>query len=542
MITPVLRDAITVCQTLRVRYLWIDCLCIQQDEDSTDWEEQSQEMGHIYGNSWLTICTPASSCCLEGFLAHIDRRARAIQIDYVSEESWHAQGALSLRLLTHNGSFESPKLDGLVKMSPIIRDLECSRWSTRGWVFQERVLSPRLLYFGARMIHFQHGNLVVSEDGSSMHWDFFGLSSFMSDCFSTNLLRQLETIQRQGPFITDFWYRLVSIISRLHFTDPRDIFPAVAGVVRKMRGFTKYRYLAGLWEEDLCCGLLWTPYLQVFKGPQSERAPICLRHLLRRIQRSENWIAPSWSWARTWSRLRFMITNQSSMTCRVRRHLRAEFNTLESRVVVDGVNAYGRINSASISLRGSAIKLSKGTLAPKLLSHSQVCKLSSGFYIFIWHDWRPLPPFKSTGIKRKLQARLQLLLIASCCSDCKGSGHPPAVHNPLYDDCAATEPEPAACPGANEWSRVKKKLPSRDEVRKSRCSESFYGDSHPGFDAAVHCDLCSDHTLRRDIWGLLIYPAGPRDTFCRVGTFLSRAEHGGSAIFEGVEPRRIELV
>ena len=80
------------------------------------------------------------------------------------------------------------------------------------------------------------------------------------------------------------------------------------------------------------------------------------------------------------------------------------------------------------------------------------------------------------------------------------------------------------------------------ENMKPEYRTSFYEDGHAGFDAAVHCDLCSDHTLRRDVWGLLIYPAGPADTFYRVGTFMSRAQHGGSVLFEGAERRRIHLV
>lgn len=47
-------DAITVCRALRVKYLWIDCLCIVQDCQQ-DWETQSSKMGDIYCNALFTI-------------------------------------------------------------------------------------------------------------------------------------------------------------------------------------------------------------------------------------------------------------------------------------------------------------------------------------------------------------------------------------------------------------------------------------------------------------------------------------------------------
>jgi hypothetical protein len=37
-----------------MRYLWIDSLCICQD-DSEDWERESANMAAVYSNSYLTI-------------------------------------------------------------------------------------------------------------------------------------------------------------------------------------------------------------------------------------------------------------------------------------------------------------------------------------------------------------------------------------------------------------------------------------------------------------------------------------------------------
>ena len=50
-------DAITLCQSLRIPYLWVDALCIPQDDEKLKAQFIS-EMDRIYGNSFLTIVAP----------------------------------------------------------------------------------------------------------------------------------------------------------------------------------------------------------------------------------------------------------------------------------------------------------------------------------------------------------------------------------------------------------------------------------------------------------------------------------------------------
>lgn len=49
------KDAILFfARKLGIRYLWIDALCILQD-DSKDWERESAVMAEVYSNPYLTI-------------------------------------------------------------------------------------------------------------------------------------------------------------------------------------------------------------------------------------------------------------------------------------------------------------------------------------------------------------------------------------------------------------------------------------------------------------------------------------------------------
>ena len=54
------RDAIVITRRLGIRYLWIDYLCIIQD-DPQDWEREASKMADVYRNSYLTISAAASA-------------------------------------------------------------------------------------------------------------------------------------------------------------------------------------------------------------------------------------------------------------------------------------------------------------------------------------------------------------------------------------------------------------------------------------------------------------------------------------------------
>lgn len=62
-----LQDAIMVARYLGFRYIWIDCICIVQD-DEQDWAREAARMADIYSKSALCIAASRASNCDEGFL------------------------------------------------------------------------------------------------------------------------------------------------------------------------------------------------------------------------------------------------------------------------------------------------------------------------------------------------------------------------------------------------------------------------------------------------------------------------------------------
>ena len=60
------QDAFRVIQQLAIPYIWIDSLCIVQD-DHDDWVHESARMCDVYGNAHLTIAADRARNCSEGF-------------------------------------------------------------------------------------------------------------------------------------------------------------------------------------------------------------------------------------------------------------------------------------------------------------------------------------------------------------------------------------------------------------------------------------------------------------------------------------------
>lgn len=61
------QDAVTFARWIGIRHLWIDCLCIVQD-DAKDWEKQSAKMAPIYSGAFLVLGATRAANCNEGFL------------------------------------------------------------------------------------------------------------------------------------------------------------------------------------------------------------------------------------------------------------------------------------------------------------------------------------------------------------------------------------------------------------------------------------------------------------------------------------------
>ena len=119
-------DAMIVTRQLGMRYLWVDALCIQQDNEE-DKASIIANMGAIYSNATVTIVASTNSDPSEGLSGVTTKHRDKEQI------CERVQGML-LAVAFHDHRKR-------------LKDMENSVWNSRAWTYQERHLSQRTLYF-----------------------------------------------------------------------------------------------------------------------------------------------------------------------------------------------------------------------------------------------------------------------------------------------------------------------------------------------------------------------------------------------------------
>ncbi|PYI06189.1 HET-domain-containing protein [Aspergillus sclerotiicarbonarius CBS 121057] len=117
-----IRDAIVASSKMGMQYLWVDRLCILQDS-SDDKCTQVNAMDKIYSNAAVTIVALAGSDAHYG-LPGVSERKRALPWVY------DGQGICMAELLRPYEEISAQSV-----------------WHTRGWTFQEGMLSTNLLMF-----------------------------------------------------------------------------------------------------------------------------------------------------------------------------------------------------------------------------------------------------------------------------------------------------------------------------------------------------------------------------------------------------------
>jgi hypothetical protein len=508
--SPVLHDTIRVCRALEIQYIWIDALCILQG-DKTDWEEQSSQMDKIFQHSYVTICAASSSSCMEGFLQRPRDSCRpSIRIPYIDETSNESYGAYSLRMTSKRKNWPVPKPQPLTysMLSSEERDLKLSAWAYRGWVFQERFVSSMQIIFGATMLHIERAGVVISENGETRRRDPLSPRPLSLSGFPT-----FESISIGGRHLPDHWYRIVEQYSGMSWTEKFDLFPGLSGIAACFERAMQDTYVAGLWQNDLHCGLLWST------GRPKSRDISTLDELVAFLEEEGLQIAPSWSWASRPNYVLFRISPRINSLCFARSHLRREFTLLDLSIAIDGVNPLGRIKKASLKISGFAVRLNTGHMPLTYENVSTWEYTTSGGHTLTmntdWLDWEN-EEIDAESVRMANFGKLQLLIVSSCCSDWSGTSSRYAAPN----------------------SSKEKAYDATWITYKPRYRSSFL-DSALG--TAATCPQCLETGRRRDIWGLLIYPTGRGMTFYRVGTFLCRAERGGSDLLQEAEEKVIEL-
>lgn len=258
------RDAVELTRGLGFKYLWIDALCIIQG-DSKDWEEQADAVGDYYRNAALTVSAMRAPDYNAG-LFHLRKSVSAV---LTSDMSSSNRKQLFIREAYSPSPSTTTKITGPV--------------SERGWVLQERLLSPAVLHFTKREIIwecrtqtiFEHGSYAKPQDRETKLLLVTGKKK------AHNRATTAWNMSRPDRFKE--WYKLVQIYSAKKLTRSDDRLPAIAGLATRFHEMCESNYLAGIWADDALRGLLWNTGDQI---PPTDG-----------VFEASIWHTPSWSWA-----------------------------------------------------------------------------------------------------------------------------------------------------------------------------------------------------------------------------------------------------
>jgi hypothetical protein len=247
---PTFRDAVEVSAAVGFRFIWIGALCIMQDSER-NWHREASQMSSVHANASMNIAASAAKDSDQGLFFR--------EHDTVIAINWPRSAVNGDWYSLRPGSKVDPESYNYGSIEPRLPLDE------RAWVFQERLLSSRLIAF----------------EGGQIRWQC--LEHIATDINIENdsrVYKSSDLALERGN-----WATLVQefMARRLTFQNERLLaLSALAHAFCRLHSRQNSDYLAGLWRQELREHLLWRLKFPVKPSPETHGGEYC---------------APSWSWA-----------------------------------------------------------------------------------------------------------------------------------------------------------------------------------------------------------------------------------------------------
>lgn len=268
-IPQTIKDAIHITRELEIPYIWVDALCIIQDDDD-DWEKEARKMRHVYADAHLVISATRSASVNQGIFGL--RKAVTSDTGYYKRQVPDSFAAERVELhVEGNGAFGPIHVrEALNHGVASIGTPDCNAHPllNRAWAFQERLLATRTVHFGADEIIWECQEKTLCECQSSPlrnSGNFFHPASIQS-C--------------ENPGVR--WQILVRDYTHLSLTHVRDKLAALEGISQCCQSPRLGKYCFGLWEDYILYHMLWKPISSHPSTIPDEDKSVFL--------------GPSWSW------------------------------------------------------------------------------------------------------------------------------------------------------------------------------------------------------------------------------------------------------
>jgi hypothetical protein len=223
-------DAIELVRKLGERYLWVDSLCIEQD-NPTHKHNQISQMDIIYRRSLMTIIALSSNKSSDALPGVFSRSIRPIESTEIIRGVQITSSCDISSAIVHNV------------------------YESRGWTFQERLLSPRCLLMT------EFGPIYHCENGhSDQTWEklvksraLFSYESFEND------LRVGGKLNSQSYY--SLYESLVQRYTKRNLTFPSDAVNAFTGILAMLGSVNLGEIQCALPEKFLSRAMHWCPVI-----------------------------------------------------------------------------------------------------------------------------------------------------------------------------------------------------------------------------------------------------------------------------------------
>jgi len=269
------QDAIEITRRLGYQYLWIDAMCIIQDSVD-DWSFEALRMAAVYENGVCNIAALGAVNSHGGcFVTRRPLEHYSCRLVENNDMDLYATSRKTYLELLSESDPES-NAPGAIH--------------TRAWIVQERLMSPRNVYFGSRIIRWECRSKMSKDNSPEEEFkndpinDRLALRGKMSKKQFAALRQPLNptTHTTDCEIFNAAWGDFVALYTRCALTQDKDKFFAAAGMVEIAQRSTGMTNVSGLWEELLPTQLLWR---RIFINDKDE---LITQPLYQR--------APSWSW------------------------------------------------------------------------------------------------------------------------------------------------------------------------------------------------------------------------------------------------------
>lgn len=323
------QDTVKVCRMLDVRYLWIDKLCIIQ-HDVEDWAKEGSKMAQLFEGSLLTIAAAISIGDADSLFFQDKERTASLRRHVGQMEDGSSCNIYSRPSHRYHPIDEFSPVE-VIKNYPLM---------TRAWVYQERLLAPRILYFGEELT-WECQQTSACECSGAMH----GIKYQQSLLLSSQCSKEQLYLQ---------WQETVENFTRLQLSHEEDRLPAISGLAQHYQRRLKSAYLAGLWADNIASDLLWSARWEDGSGLE--------RYYTKKPNK---WRAPSWSWASIEGPVMFPRRYINSISGVITEGLRYWAEIISAECTPSSLDPTGTVATGSLVIKGS------GYLAR--LKHTEVC-------------------------------------------------------------------------------------------------------------------------------------------------------------------------